>query len=63
MKESLLKHITGKPLAEETAASTVNKEHAKHGEAERVAHPLNVGTPRNTGRSTEPAPTAALADK
>ncbi|WP_265949848.1 hypothetical protein [Dechloromonas sp. A34] len=62
IKESLLKHGTGKQLAEESAASTVNKDRAQHGEAERVAYPPNVGTPRNTGRSTEPAPTAALVD-
>lgn len=62
IKESLLKHGTGKQLADEIAAPTVNKEGGRHGEAEYVAYPLNVGTPGNTGRSTEPAPTAALAE-
>jgi len=37
IKDSLLKRGEGVPLAEEIAARTVNKERARHGEAEEVS--------------------------
>jgi len=37
IKDSLLKRGEGEPLAEEIAARTVNKERARHGEAEEVS--------------------------
>lgn len=37
IKDSLLKRCEREPLAEEIAARTVNKERARHGEAEQVS--------------------------